>query len=163
VSEPVVALLRSHYPEVARDLLAPLLKVIDEASHAFRRDLQKFHILLAVALRTAEHPDTPSIDTEELAAGRTEALPSLWTNVHSLALSLGAPEETVRRKVRALVEDGWLERADHSVRYTPKAAREFQRIRTQLLRLTASNYQTVARLIEQSATAPRPGEAGASA
>ncbi len=138
--------LRACYATVARDLLSPLLALIDEAERTFGGDLEKFHILLAVALRSAEHPDW--------AAGRAETdpgdeLPSLWTNVHSIALSVGIPEETVRRKVRALVAQGWLERSDHSLRYTRKAAEEMAPIRDALMRLAAANFRTVSAVLSE--------------
>lgn len=138
--------LRARYASVARDLLSPLLALIDEAERTFDGDLEKFHILLAVALRSAEHPDWAAAGTEPDPA--TE-LPSLWTNVHSISLSVGIPEETVRRKVNALVAQGWLERADHSLRYTRKAAHEMAPIRDALMRLAAANFRTVSTVLSQ--------------
>ena len=144
--------LRARYASVARDLLAPLLALIDEAERTFGGDLEKFHILLAVALRSAEHPDWAAARE---AAPDDDDLPSLWTNVHSIALSIGVPEETVRRKVRALVAQGWLERCDHALRYTRKAAHEMGPIRDALTKLAAANYRTVARVVAEAA-----GDAG---
>ncbi|WP_293678587.1 hypothetical protein [uncultured Phenylobacterium sp.] len=140
----ILSRLRRRYPTVARDLLAPLLALIDEAERTFGGDLEKFHILLAVALRSAEHPDWTKGGAMPETTGD---LPSLWTNVHSIALSVGIPEETVRRKVRALIAQGWLERTDHSLRYTRKAAEEMGPIRDALTRLAVSNYLTVAAVL----------------
>lgn len=141
--------LRRCYPEVAKELLAPLLELIDEAERAFHGDLEKFHILLAVALRSAEHPNIAQA-VEMAQFGQLSELPSLWTNVHSISMSIGVPEETVRRKVGALVRQGWLERRDHSVRYAVKAALELGDLRERLLRLAVANHRTVARLVDQT-------------
>lgn len=146
------AVLRRCYPRVARELIAPLLGLIDEAERTFDGDLEKFHILLAVALRSADHPQIARA-AERLQGGEVVELPSLWTNVHSISLSIGVPEETVRRKVGALVRRGWLERRDHSVRYTTKASQELGAVREQLLKLVAANHQTVERLLDQESAA----------
>jgi hypothetical protein len=150
--------LRQRYPQVARELLSPLLEFIDEAERAFGGDLEKFHILLAVALRSAEHPQI-AYAAEQVQAGEIEELPSLWTNVHSISLSIGVPEETVRRKVAALVRQGWLERCDHSVRYTVKASRELVGLRELLLRLAVANHRTLERLLDGTATGGGAGSA----
>jgi DNA-binding MarR family transcriptional regulator len=151
MTDTVLEFLQKAYPDAAKELLPPLLQVMDEADRAFEGDLEKFHILLAIALRTAVHPDI-ALAASNLAAGQDVELPSLWTNVNSIAMSLGLPKETVRRKVNALIRKGWLERQDHSVRYTAKAARELAPVRDRILAMVVANYRTLDR-----ALAPRPG------
>lgn len=140
--------LRRLYPQFAKELLAPLLELVNEAESTFDGDLEKFHILLAVALRSAEHPELARA-VEQVQAGERVALPSLWTNVHSISLSIGVPEETVRRKVGALVRQGWLERRDHSVRYALKGARELGDLRERILHLAVANHRTVSRVLDE--------------
>jgi len=147
----ILTLLRRNYPSVAKELLIPLLSLIGEAEAKFG-DLDKFHILLAVALRTAQHPDVGKLSVEEVVSGAVDELPSLHTNVHSISLSTGLPEETVRRKVKALVEQGWLQKYDHSLLYSSKAIRELGPIRNQILKLSAANYRTISRLLEHESS-----------
>lgn len=68
-------------------------------------------------------PDSPRYD----ALGRTPATDAPTTNVYSLASYVGIPRETVRRKVAALVERGWV-RADArgNLVPTPEAARALE-------------------------------------
>jgi hypothetical protein len=162
MSEVPIQAVRRAYPALAKDILAPLLAFMDEAERAFAGDLEKFHILLAVALRTAEHPDIAAV-AARAERGEEVELPSLWTNVHSIGLSIGVPEETVRRKVAALVRTGWLERQDHSVRYTLKGARELDALRACILKLAIANHRAVERALEPPSPPPRPrtGEAAA--
>jgi hypothetical protein len=140
-------LLRENYGRLARDLLAPILDLMTEAHHAFEGDAEKFHILLLLALRMAEHPDSAAFDLPAVEAGRSEALPALSTNVKSIAASTGIPEETVRRKVRAMVREGWIARHGNALTYTARAAAEFSAVRNRILRAALANHRTVERLL----------------
>jgi hypothetical protein len=151
--------LERQYPSIAHDLLAPLLAVLDEAEREFDGDLQKFHIVLAVALRSAAHPAIRAIVATDPAPEVDERLPSLGTNVHSLSLSLGVPEETVRRKVKALVRDGWLERWDHTLGYTLAGWRAMASLRQRLIRLAAANHQVVDKAIRPDSPKRRTTDA----
>jgi hypothetical protein len=151
-------LLRKNYGRAAKDLLAPLLDLLTEAHRAFGGDGEKFHILLLLALRMAEHRCAPEFDLEAVEAGHVAEFPSLATNVKSIAASTGIPEETVRRKVRRLTEDGWIERRGNELFYTPKAAHELGVIRNLVIRGAAQNHRTVERLISE-ARAPSPPSA----
>jgi hypothetical protein len=149
-------LLRQHYGRVAKDLLAPLLDLLTEAHSVFGGDGEKFHIILLLALRMAEHRCAADFDVEAVEAGRVEEFPSLATNVKSIAASTGIPEETVRRKVRRLTEDGWIARRGNDLFYTPKAARELSLIRNLVIRGAAQNHRTVERLVSEAQAAPSP-------
>jgi len=139
-------LLRENYGRVARDLLSPILELMTEAHRAFGGDAEKFHILLLLAQRMAEHPDSAAFDLPAVEAGRCDTLPALATNVKSIAASTGIPEETVRRKVRALVRDGWIAREGNDLTYTAKAAGELSAVRNLMLRAAVANHRTVERL-----------------
>lgn len=139
-------LLRENYGRVARELLSPLLALLTEAHRAFAGDAEKFHIILILALRMAEHPEAASLDLEEVESGLCDQLPARPTNVKSIAASSGIPEETVRRKVAALVRDGYVARRGNELTYTPKAAAELSEIRRLIIRSAAHNHRTIARL-----------------
>jgi DNA-binding MarR family transcriptional regulator len=113
------------------------------AREAFGGDVEKFLILLVIALRTAEHRQARQIPFKQFAEGDLEALPSLYTNIGSVAEVTGIPEETVRRKVAQLRERGWVTRTDHRLAYTPKGARELAPVRAALIRVAAEVYLTV--------------------
>jgi hypothetical protein len=147
MTDQVLKVLQQAYPAAAKEVLPPLLKLLDEADRVFGGDLEKFHILLAIALRSAAHPELPAAVTK-LYDGHDAEVPSLWTNVNSIAMSTGLPKETVRRKVNALIRIGWLERQDHSVRYTAKAGREFGPVRDCILSMVVANYRSLARLLQ---------------
>jgi len=52
---------------------------------------------------------------------------SLAINAHSLSEYTGIPRETVRRKVAALIERGWVERSDNAdLRTTARVAEDLQ-------------------------------------
>jgi hypothetical protein len=143
-------LLRENYGRVVRDLVTPLLDLMTEANRVFAGDAEKFHILLVLALRMAEHPDAGVLDLAAIESGRCTEFPALASNVKSIAASIGIPEETVRRKVRALVRDGWIARQGNALTYTAKAAQELSSIRRLIIRGALQNHQVVARLLAES-------------
>ena len=147
MSTSVDQLLRDNYGRVAKDLIAPMLDLVTEAHRTFGGDIEKFHIILLIGLRTVEHRDAAAIDFNAIEAGELTALPSLATNVKSIAASTGIPEETARRKVRALVRDGWIERTGNALTYTAKAVQELTCVRRAVIRLAVQNHRTVERLL----------------
>jgi len=152
-------LLRKNYGRVAKDLLEPLLELLTEAHRTFGGDGEKFHILLLVGLRMTEHRAAPAFDLDAVEAGRVAEFPSLATNVKSIAAVTGIPEETVRRKVRRLTADGWIERRGNDLFYTPKAARELTLVRALVIRGALQNHRTLERLAAE-AEAPARSSAG---
>lgn len=140
-------LVRQNYGRVARDLVTPLLDLMTEANRVFGGDGEKFHILLLLALRMAEHPEAGALDLAEVESGRCTEFPALASNVKSIAASIGIPEETVRRKVRALVRDGWIARDGNKLTYTAKAATELSSIRRLVIRGAVQNHAAVERLL----------------
>jgi hypothetical protein len=55
--------------------------------------------MLSVAIRTTEHTAFATFSQAQLLSGEVPIFPTLGTNVRSIADSIGAPRETIRRKV----------------------------------------------------------------
>lgn len=136
-------LVAEKYPVISRGLLRPLLRLLRVAREAFGGDLEKLFIMLVVAVRTAEHPDFANYAPEQLISGEVPVFPSLGTNVRSVAASIGAPRETVRRKIAELVDAGWLVRRGHDLHFTTLAYQELAEVRVSLEHLAVTNYEIV--------------------
>ncbi|MDB5451244.1 MAG: hypothetical protein JWQ52_2372 [Phenylobacterium sp.] len=139
-------LLREHYPVIAKDLIGPLLEVLWTAREACGGDLDKFYVVLVVAMRSAEDRRVASLNFDEVLSGAVSSYPSLTTNIRSVSESTGVPKETVRRKVAALIADGWIRRDGNNLSFTPHATRMLTKVREPLLAFAASSYQTVVAL-----------------
>jgi len=142
----VVSRLRRNYPRLARDLLSPVLELLRVGRETCDGDLDRTLIILAVAMRTAEHHDIAGYDLDAVLSGDVAAYPSLSTNVRSIAESTGIPKESVRRKVEALIKAGWIRRDGHRLSLAPRASVALTPLRDQVLRMAARNHQTVAAL-----------------
>lgn len=143
---PTTALLRDNYAVIAKDLLGPLINVLSAGRQACGGDLDAFLIILLVAQRTAEDKRIAAITLEQVLAGEVDTYPSLSTNVRSIADSSGIPKETVRRKVGALVEAGWILRRENSLSLTPKASQMLTEVREEILAFAVSGHDTVVAL-----------------
>jgi len=76
-------------------------------------------------------------------SGVVDTYPSLSTNVRSIADSTGIPKESVRRKVAALVEAGWIRRDENSLSLAPHATRQLLDFRERLFQLAIRNHQAI--------------------
>jgi len=139
------SLLRDNYASVARFLLSPLVDFLVAGRAAFEGDLDRALIFLVVALRTAEHRKTQDLRLEDVLAGQVESYPSLLTNVRSIAESTGIPRETVRRKVAALIDRGWLERRGDELTITTQSSREMTPFREEMLDVASRLHALVER------------------
>jgi hypothetical protein len=139
-------LLASHYPQIAADLLEPLVRLLQLGRASCAGDTDKFLILLLIGLRTTQHRDFRAETPERIASGEIPVLPSLGLNVRSIAESLGIPKETVRRKVQELVESGWVVRQDGTLHATARAYRDLAPVRAEIQALAARCYEVVAQL-----------------
>lgn len=158
-SDALLRLVATQYPKAALRLLRPLVDLLCVAREACGGDFDKFLIMLAVAIRTTEHPLFATYEQEELLGGSIPVFPSLGTNVRSVADSLGLPKETVRRKVGELIHAGWIVRQDNELRFTDHAYRELAGARVGIERLAVRNFEAVADLIRKAApTCPQGGE-----
>lgn len=149
----VRTLIAENYPQLANDLLGPLLELLSLSRMACGGDADKFLIMLVVARRTTEHELFATFQQDELLSGRIPIFPSLGTNISSVADSLGAPKETIRRKVADLVEAGWIVRQGHELRFTAIAYQELAHVRIAIERMAARNFETVNELVRLSASA----------
>lgn len=139
-------LLRENYPAIAKDLISPLLELMSAAREACGGDLEKFYVLLVVAMRTVEDRRFADLDAEEVVNGAVGDYPSLTTNIRSIADSTGIPKETVRRKVAALVDGGWIRRVDNQLSLTPAASQMLTQVRDPLLVFAARAFDMVVAL-----------------
>jgi hypothetical protein len=110
-------------------------------------DIDKFLVILVVALRTTKHREFAAHTSEELLSGEIPIFPGLGTNARSIATSLNIPKETVRRKVSELIEAGWFARVGTRLYFTAKAYQQLAPVREQIERLALLNYQAVAALL----------------
>jgi hypothetical protein len=139
----VKALVAAHYPEVASELLEPLLRVLHVARIYCGGDMDKFLVMMVVGLRTIQHPDFRKRTTEQLMAETSGFLPSLGVNGQSVAESLGIPKETARRKIHELIEAGWIVRHEGQLHFTARAYRDLAPVREEVAALAACYHEVV--------------------
>src|SRR4051794_10711057 len=96
--QSLLRLVTENAPDQAEPILAPLLELLSLARATFAGDVDKFLIMLVVAIRAAGHRDFARAVKTPQQPGRGPALPSLGVNIQSVADSIGAPKETIRRK-----------------------------------------------------------------
>ena len=136
-------LVADNYPTIARNLLRPLLHLLSTSREACGGDVDKFLIMLVIAIRTTEHVGFTTASQAQLLSGEIPVFPTLGTNVRSVAESTRTPKETVRRKVGELVEAGWISRQGHELRFTALAYQELAGVRVAIEDLAVSNFQVV--------------------
>jgi hypothetical protein len=135
--------LAETYPALAKDLLAPLLKLFNVAHAQFGGDFEQFFILAVIAARTVEDPRFAQADMSRLERGAVESLPTLGINLRSVSASTGIPLETVRRKVGLLYDKGWVGRDETGLCYTADAFVAMAPVREALIQLALSNHRVV--------------------
>jgi hypothetical protein len=145
----LLKLVSENYPTLARSLLEPLFELLSLSREACGGDLEKFLIMVVVAIRTTEHELFATLSPEQLLSGEIPVFPTLGTNVRSVADSMRAPKETVRRKVGELVEAGWIAREGNELRFTVLAYRQLAQARVAIERLAVRNYELVDDLIRR--------------
>ena len=142
-------LVADNYPAIARSLLRPLLHLLSISREACGGDVDKFLIMLVIAIRTTEHESFATYSQAQLLSGEIPIFPTLGTNVRSVAESTGTPKETVRRKVGELIEAGWISREGNELRFTVLAYQELAGVRVAIEELAVSNFHVVADLARQ--------------
>ncbi|HEX4198855.1 MAG TPA: hypothetical protein VHZ26_15570 [Caulobacteraceae bacterium] len=148
--QTLLDLVAGTYPQIARVLLKPLLDLLSVSREACGGDADKFLIMLVIAIRTTEHALFATFSQAELLSGEVPVFPSLGTNVRSVADSIRAPRETVRRKVAELTEAGWIARQGNELRFTAVAYQQLAGARVAIEQLAVRNFETVAELVRQS-------------
>jgi hypothetical protein len=139
-------LVARHYPEVATDLLNPLLHALQLARRICGGDFDKFLALLIVALQTTRHKGFSSEPPERLMSGEIPVFPGYGTNIRSIADSLDMPKETARRKVQELMEAGWLVRQEGLLYITARAYQELAPVREAIETLAARYFDVIVKL-----------------
>jgi hypothetical protein len=142
-------LVAENYPAIARSLLRPLLHLLSISREACGGDVDKFLIMLVIAIRTTEHEAFATFSQTQLLSGEIPIFPTLGTNVRSVAESTGTPKETVRRKVGELIEAGWISREGNELRFTVLAYQDLAGVRVAIEDLAVSNFHVVADLVRQ--------------
>lgn len=150
--EALLQVVADNYPAIAHSLLRPLLHLLNISREACGGDVDKFLIMLVIAIRTTEHKRFATYSQAQLLSGEIPIFPTLGTNVRSVAESTGTPKETVRRKVGELVEAGWISRQGNELRFTALAYQELAGVRVAIEDLAVSNFQVVADLARRLIT-----------
>ena len=143
----LIRLIGANYPALADSLLAPLIDLLSRARQSCGGDAEKFLIVLVIAIRTTGHADFATFTSEQLASGEPAVFPNLGINVRSIAESIDAPRETVRRKVGELERDGWIVRQDGGLHLTGLALQGLTSPRQGLHAMVAAHYEIVDKLI----------------
>ena len=136
--------LEANYPSLAAQLLTPFLDFMTK-SREVSSDTDTILMMLVIAVRSYEEPSVRGSRLPQLLA-RDEAWPTLGTNIRSIAASLDIPRETVRRKVRDLIERGWVESRNGRLHVTPQAAHALTPLRGEFLRLALRWREVLATL-----------------
>lgn len=131
---------------MASDLLRPLLNVLTAARDVCDGDADKYLILLVLGMRMSEHPDFKALNHHQIMAGRPAILPSLGTNIRSIAASVGIPKETARRKLAELVDAGWLVRQGWDFRMTAACYAALEPVRARIEAQALANHDLLARV-----------------
>ncbi len=139
-----VELIGGRSRAVAYDLVGPVARLLTVAREACDGDLDKALLMMVITLCSSGHPDFKDIDFRDLAPDT--GLPGAGTNVRSLAESTGIPKETVRRKVRDLIEAGWVVRNGQTLRYSLQGYHAVQPVRDAIIRMYARGIQVVGAL-----------------
>lgn len=113
-------LVAENVTALALDVNEPLVRLLVTGRQLCGDDLDAFLVLLVIVQQAERHEDFASLDPEQLAKGEVDEIPSLDMNIQSIAGYVGIPKETVRRKVLALVERGWVAREGSMLRLTPE-------------------------------------------
>lgn len=139
-------LVADHFPQVAADILQPLAQLLQQARALCGGDIDKFVILMLIALRMAQHREFRTATPEKIGRGELAILPSLGINVRSIAESLGVPKETVRRKVNEMVAEGWVVRVERRLYVTARAYHDLAPMRGDLETLMVRYHEIVVQL-----------------
>ncbi|HEV2532595.1 hypothetical protein [Phenylobacterium sp.] len=139
-------LVAENYSTISLGLLSPLLDVLSLSREACGGDMDKFLIMLVVAIRTTGHKRFATYTREQLLSGEVPVFPSLGVNIQSIADSVGASKETIRRKVTELVKAGWIERQGNKLYFTAKAYRDFEKVRERIGKMSVRHHQVVEQL-----------------
>ena len=146
-SSELSELVSRNMPGVVSEFTGPLARMLISARDACGGDLEKFLVLLVISLRSSIHPEFKSMTPPPGPLGT--ALPSFGINVASIAASTGIPKETVRRKVDALAETGWVVREGGEIKPTPAGYIEISPVRDEIVKMYVGGYRAIERLLSK--------------
>ena len=147
MSASTEARIRENYSRVAPALLSALTDYLI-VSRRQSNDLDRQLVLLIIMLRSAMARGFADLPSEQVLSGDLDSLPTLWTNIRSIADSTGIPRETVRRKVNDLIKDGLVKRSGQLLTITPRAFPDNRFVVDKFVRLAAVSHSAVEKLIE---------------
>ena len=147
MSAATEARIHENYSRLAPALLSALTDYII-VSRRQANDLDRQLVLLIIMLRSAMARGFADLPSEQVLSGDLESLPTLWTNIRSIADSTGIPRETVRRKVNDLIKDGLVKRSGQLLTITPRAFPDNRFVVDKFVRLAAVSHSAVEKLIE---------------
>lgn len=137
--------IRENYNRVAPVLLSALTDYLIVARRQ-SDDLDRQLVLLVIMLRSTMAKGFSDLPSERILSGEMDAVPTLWTNIRSIADSTGIPRETVRRKVNDLIKAGLVTRSGQLLTITPRVFPENRFVIDKFIRLTAIAHETLIRL-----------------
>ena len=147
MSAATEARIRENYSRLAPALLSALTDYLI-VSRRQANDLDRQLVLLIIMLRSTMARGFADLPSEQVLSGDLESLPTLWTNIRSIADSTGIPRETVRRKVNDLIKDGLVKRSGQLLTITPRAFPDTRFVVDKFVRLAAVSHSAVEKLIE---------------
>jgi hypothetical protein len=128
---------------IGYDLVAPVARLLTVARDTFGGDLDKALLMMVITLRSGGHPEYRKLTPAMIKAGAVTTIPSFGTNLRSLAESTGVPRESVRRKVKDLIEAGWIERIDGRLQHSLAGYHAIAPVRAELHLMFARIHQVV--------------------
>jgi hypothetical protein len=145
MDDKLLASVTANYGRISADLLEPLLKFLATANTVSDGDIDKLMIMIVVGLRSLAHPVFKHRNMRDIIASGG-LIPTLGVNSRSISDSLPIARESVRRKVTALIETGWLHREGSHLHLTKQGLLALTPVRETIQRLAVANYETVAGL-----------------
>ncbi|MFN4297578.1 MAG: hypothetical protein ACK4FB_12130 [Brevundimonas sp.] len=145
---PTEARIRENYSRVAPALLSALTDYLI-VSRRQANDLDQQLVLLVIMLRSAMARGFADLPSDKVLSGDLDSLPTLWTNIRSIADSTGIPRETVRRKVNELIQAGQVKRSGQLLTITPKVFVENRFAVDKFIRLAAVSHVTIQTMVEK--------------
>ncbi len=139
------ARIRENYNRVAPVLLSALTDYLIVARRQ-SDDLDRQLVLLVIMLRSTLAKEFADLPSDRILAGDLETVPTLWTNIRSIADSTGIPRETVRRKVNDLITAGLVQRSGQLLSITPRVFPDNRFVIDKFIRLAAVSHDTLAKL-----------------
>jgi hypothetical protein len=143
--QSLLRLVAQESPAHTAEILGPILALLSGAREALGGDLDKLLILLVVTIRGAQHPQFVEAVRDARARPHEAPVifPTLGVNIQSVADSIAAPKETIRRKVSELVDAGWIERSGSQLHLTSKGYLDLTGVRELIHNLVAAEYEIV--------------------